>query len=120
MGADLEVADLDECTAVSEHGPFRLTATGAVPTGSPTFDEWMAATMWAVATEKACPWWVGDLLAFGAHKWRDRYNQAASLSGYTEETLRNKVWVSNKVPASRRRDTLTYSHHVEVGRLPAG
>ncbi|MGH9239789.1 MAG: hypothetical protein ACRD3G_17230, partial [Vicinamibacterales bacterium] len=78
----------------------------------------MAATMWAVATEKACPWWTGDLLAFGEHKWGDRYHQAASLSGYTEETLRNKVWVSRAVDVSRRRDTLSYSHHVEVAGLP--
>jgi hypothetical protein len=118
MAADPEVA-VNDCTAVSEHGPFRLVATGATLTAPPTFDEWFHATMWAISTERASAWWVGDLLAYGADKWSDRYHEAASLSGYTEETLRNRVWVSRAVPLSRRRDTLTYSAHVEVASLPA-
>ena len=39
-------------------------------------------------------------------------------SGLLTATIKNDAWVCRVIPASLRRDALTYSHHKEVAALP--
>ena len=40
--------------------------------------------------------------------------------GFDEGTLRNRKWVAARIPLSRRRDTLSWSHHEAVAKLDDG
>jgi hypothetical protein len=62
-------------------------------------------------------WWVGDWLQYGSARWGEKYVEAARITGYDVKTLRNIAYVARHFDLSRRRDTLTWSHHAEVAML---
>jgi hypothetical protein len=57
-------------------------------------------------------------IVFGEdHFTTDKIETAASLTGYTYHTLYNCNYVARNVPFSRRRESLSWSHHYEVASL---
>jgi N6-adenosine-specific RNA methylase IME4 len=67
-------------------------------------------------------WWVGDWLAFGQQSRyvpSENYDRACELTGVERATLQNLVRVARAVACSRRREDLTWAHHVEVAGLDA-
>jgi hypothetical protein len=65
-------------------------------------------------------WWLGDWVRYGAEKWGEKYTQAAKITGYDPRSLANMASIAAAFDSSRRRDDLTWSHHVAVAGLPAG
>jgi hypothetical protein len=63
-------------------------------------------------------WWIGDWLRYGNATYGERYARAAKITGYDAQTLMNMVYVASQVEASRRRESLSWSHHAEVAALP--
>jgi hypothetical protein len=45
------------------------------------------------------------------------YAQAMDATGFSYSTVRNDAYVAEHVKVSRRRDTLSWSHHGEVAQL---
>ena len=66
----------------------------------------------------ASAWWIGDWLRFGRDKYPDRYKRALEETSLEYQTLRNYAWVAGRFDASRRRDGLSFQHHLEVAALP--
>ncbi|MEV8364469.1 novobiocin biosynthesis transcriptional regulator NovE [Streptomyces niveus] len=62
-------------------------------------------------------WWIGDWLVFGQNQYGDRYRRAMKETKLDYQTLRNYAWVARKFEPSRRRDSLTFQHHMEVAAL---
>lgn len=62
-------------------------------------------------------WWIGDWLLFGRANYPDRYRQAIQETSLDYQTLRNYAWVAGRFSVSRRRDTLSFQHHLEVASL---
>ncbi|WP_165821706.1 clorobiocin biosynthesis transcriptional regulator CloE [Streptomyces roseochromogenus] len=62
-------------------------------------------------------WWIGDWLVFGQNQYGDRYRRAMKETKLDYQTLRNYAWVARKFEPSRRRDGLTFQHHMEVAAL---
>jgi hypothetical protein len=62
-------------------------------------------------------WWLGDWVRYGAEKWGEKYTQAAKITGYDPRSLANMASISTAFKSSRRRDDLTWSHHVAVAAL---
>jgi hypothetical protein len=62
-------------------------------------------------------WWWGDWLVFGEDRYPDRYRRALTETSLEYQTLRNYAWVARRFPASRRRDKLSFQHHVVVAAL---
>lgn len=62
-------------------------------------------------------WWIGDWLVEGESVYGSKYEAALHVTGLAYGSLRNLKWVAEQVDVSRRRDTLSYSHHVEVAAL---
>ena len=63
-------------------------------------------------------WWVGDWLAHGENYYGDDMFQALTQK---DKTLANWASVCRRVPDSRRREDLDFSHHAEVTKLsPSG
>jgi hypothetical protein len=63
-------------------------------------------------------WWWGDWLIFGEERYADRYRRAIAETSLDYQTLRNYAWVARRFPVSRRRDQLSFQHHVVVAALP--
>jgi hypothetical protein len=110
--------DLDESGIVATHGPFELRLTGVIARRDATYEEWHAATEWVQKVEKVSPFWVGDLLAYGEHKYGEMYAQVLDATPYVYGTVANHAYVAKKVECSRRRENLSFSHHQEVAPLP--
>ncbi len=85
---------------------------------STSFEDWTRVGRELAAREKVLNWWIGDWWAFGEHKWGERSKLAAEgVFGLKFQTLRNFGSVCRSIETSRRRDTLDWSHHVEIAAL---
>lgn len=90
-----------------------------LPEGLP-FDEWTALGERLCAGAKVINWWVGDWWTSGQHRYGERAKTTAQgIFGREFQTLRNIAAVCSAMETSRRRDTLSWSHHAEVAALPA-
>ncbi|KJK33586.1 regulatory protein [Lentzea aerocolonigenes] len=62
-------------------------------------------------------WWIADWLVYGESTFQDRYVEAIKRTSLSYQTLRNYTWVARRFPLSRRRQNLSFSHHLEVVAL---
>jgi hypothetical protein len=62
-------------------------------------------------------WWIADWLVYGESTFRDRYVEAIKRTSLSYQTLRNYTWAARRFPLSRRRHSLSFSHHLEVAGL---
>jgi len=83
-------------------------------------DAWCRIGDRILAVSDSSAWWIGDWLVFGQEQYRDRYKHAMRETSLDYQTLRNYAWVTRKFQPSRRRDTLTFQHHMEVAALAEG
>jgi len=59
--------------------------------------------------------WLGDALAYGELRYRGQIVACAEAAGLDTGTLRNAKMVCGRIPVSCRHDTLSWTHHCEVG-----
>lgn len=83
-----------------------------------SFDSWRKLGSRIILVANCSAWWLGDWLVYGEQTYGDRYKQAIAGTSLGYQTLRNYAWVARRFPVSRRRDTLSFGHHVEVAALP--
>ncbi len=62
-------------------------------------------------------WWLGDWLNYGEKRYPDRYKNAIEETSLNYQTLRNYAWVARRFSVSRRRDRLSFQHHLTVAAL---
>jgi hypothetical protein len=82
--------------------------------------EWVEAGRRLGATARCSQWWIGDWLHYGAARWGEKYKDAARVTGYDIQTLKNIAYVASRYAPSRRRDHLAWSHHETVAALEPG
>jgi hypothetical protein len=70
-----------------------------------------------VSVSDSSIWWIGDWLVFGQERYPDRYRMAMAETSLHYQTLRNYAWIARRFEVSRRRDDLTFQHHVEVAAM---
>ena len=99
-------------------GAFRFTPAGMVVDGDPTFADWSRCGEFLQQAAGRIQWWVGDWLNYGESKWGETYTQAVDATGLDYQTVANAKWVSGRFDVSCRRETLSFSHHLEVASLP--
>jgi len=61
---------------------------------------------------------VGDAILYGEELYGERAYQAFELLNLSEESMRECARVSARVPMSRRRKGVSWSHHRAVAALP--
>ena len=83
------------------------------------FIEWAKIGSGIGAAIEATAWWIGDWVNYGQWEYGAKYEAALDVTGLDYGTLRNIASVCEKIELSRRRDTLTFSHHIEVASLEA-
>jgi hypothetical protein len=79
-----------------------------------SYEEWRTTGHALGRLGKAVQWWLGDWLLHGESHFGEAFAQAATETGYSEESLRGFLWVSSRIPPSVRRSTLSWSHHQVV------
>ncbi|MET8567938.1 LmbU family transcriptional regulator [Streptomyces sp. NPDC004783] len=83
-----------------------------------TIAEWQRLGERIAGLSDSSAWWIGDWLVFGQERFPDRYKRAMADTSLDYQTLRNYAWVARRFVPSRRRDALTFQHHMEVAALP--
>jgi len=94
----------------------KVTPVGAKVLFELSYAEWSAqvSKMWDLY--RAMPFILGDLIAYGEHRWGHTYDQALDATDYEYDTLASFVWVCSNVPFEIRRPSLTFEHHKAVAR----
>jgi hypothetical protein len=82
-------------------------------------DSWQSIGDTILSVTDSSAWWIGDWLVFGQSIYGDRYKRAMAETSLDYQTLRNYAWVARRFTPSRRRENLTFQHHVEVAALDA-
>lgn len=94
--------------------------------------KWVGFMKWVHSLEGTIQWGLGDMVNV-ADEHRDewlsdiegdeepdsKYEALLEESGYSYSSLRKFASFANRFPVFRRRNTISYSHHVEVVDLPA-
>lgn len=93
----------------------RLSPTALELPDGLRFNAWESVLKALLQLEDSVVWWVADAAAYGERWYRKDYGPA--LDRYERETLWNLSRVARAVETSRRREDLSFSHHVEVGSL---
>ena len=78
------------------------------------YGEWARTGLALARMGKAVQFWLGDWLLYGESAFGEEMAQAATETGYSEESLRGMLWVASRIPPSVRRPTLSWSHHQVV------
>ncbi|MFI1074880.1 LmbU family transcriptional regulator [Streptomyces puniciscabiei] len=91
-----------------------LTIRGIVP-----IDTWRELGEEIFRISESSTWWLGDWLLYGQDKYPERYKKAIAETALDYQTLRNYAWIARRFEPSRRREGLSFQHHVEVAALPA-
>ncbi|MEV7185716.1 LmbU family transcriptional regulator [Kitasatospora sp. NPDC093102] len=82
-----------------------------------SFDKWVGIGSYLSNVVSASTWCLGDWLVYGEASFNGRYRDAIELTSLDYQTLRNHAWVARRFPMSRRRDSLSFTHHAEVASL---
>ena len=82
-----------------------------------SFDKWIGIGSYLSKVFTSSAWCLGDWLVYGEAAFNGRYRDAIELTSLDYQTLRNHAWVARRFPMSRRRDTLSFTHHAEVAAL---
>lgn len=84
-----------------------------------SFDDWRAIGVQLAGNQRVLNWWIGDWWAAGQHRYGERAKLAAEgIFGREFQTLANTASVCRSFESSRRRESLSFTHHVEVAALP--
>jgi hypothetical protein len=82
------------------------------------FDEWLGLVVKVAGMQRATSWALGDLLFYGEWEWGQRYEEAVAATGLAYQTCADLKYVAGRFEFSRRRESLSLSHHREVAALP--
>lgn len=66
---------------------------------------------------RACSWWVGDLILYGEAFFGERHAQIEEALGLAPQTIANRASVARHIPPERRRESLPFGVHAEVAYL---
>jgi hypothetical protein len=102
--------------ATSDTSSF-VTRRGLLLPKQMSFDKWMGIGSYLSSIYSSSAWCLGDWLAYGETTFNGKYRDAIKLTSLDYQTLRNHAWVARRFPMSRRRDTLSFTHHAEVAAL---
>ena len=91
--------------------------SGLLFTSKQSLDMWEQVGGRLFTFADSSTWWIADWLVYGESAFQDRYEEAIKRTSLSYQTLRNYTWVARRFPLSRRRQALSFSHHLEVVAL---
>ena len=103
-----------EIVPVPTQSPFTFTKCGLAPIGEPTREEILTCFDFIKNADASIHWWIGDLLNYTESKYGEMYKEIEDLTGFAYDTLARDKSISHKIEICRRRQNLSFGHHVEV------
>lgn len=97
----------------------RMTPVAWEPNGELDLETWARFGARLASQSRAAGWWVGDWIRYGNARFGEKYARAEKLTLYDRQTLMNMAYVAARFEISRRRETLSWSHHAELAALTA-
>ena len=98
--------------------PVTLHGTAGEPAAADR-EAWIAAGRQMASGRSDASWAFADWLAQGVAAWgKEVAKEAAKITGASPGKISNSLRVATAYPPFRRRNTLGFSHHLEVSRLP--
>lgn len=102
--------------------PGALTTTALYLPSTLSYEQWAQTGAILRYFEKGVQWWLGDWWRHGERHYGDMASQEAQDGlqeqvGYAYKTIANCAWVAGRIEPSRRRESLSWSHHQEVARF---
>ncbi len=113
-----------------QRGQFIMTMTGLEYVGGElSLDDWKEMGQWLYQLKDSIQWMIGDWANLAEDhidtwskpdgtEFETRYAELLKATDYSYSTLRKLAHYASAVPVFRRRNTLSFSHHVEVARVP--
>ncbi len=100
-------------------GHFELTSTSANidHRSPPALQEWAGPLLFALWSQQASPWWIGDLLNAGDMHFGEMFSQVCE-GAISADQLQRYESIARRVPRENRRPGLSWSAHAAVARLP--
>ncbi len=98
-------------------GKFTFAGQGLDISATPSFEEFDVFGQLLTFFDRTLDWSIGDFWNAAHKRFRDEALQLFSENGMKLKTVQNKGSVCKKFPASRRRETLHFSHHAAVAGL---
>lgn len=95
-------------------GDVTLDSTSWAATDKLSYEDWLKQGSQLGMIGRNVGWWIGDWLRYGTNRWGEKYTDAINITGYARQTLTNMVWCATQIPADRRREDLSFSHHMYV------
>lgn len=109
-----ELEILETADNPDELGFASIKETGIAFVEDLTFEQWQALGEHIRRRVDGYQWAIGDFINAGKEEWGDYYTTATEITGYSVSSLRKFSMVSEKYSLFRRRNNLTYSHHLEA------
>jgi hypothetical protein len=97
--------------------PAKITPTSLTLPRKLTYDQWAVIGPRIARVRKFATWALCDWLNFGERKYGETFTQAAASTGLEPEYLRILKSVGGAVDPSRRRESLSFTHHRLVAPL---
>jgi hypothetical protein len=103
---------------LSKDGCTRPTRTALQIAPGIGYTAWRRVGSQLALIADSSSWWLGDWIVYGQGQYGKRYLEAIEATQLDYQTLRNYAWVARKFEPPRRRESLSFQHHVEVAGLP--
>lgn len=103
-----------------EFGPLVATTPVALTVTTDrllSIDEWSEIGRRLGVAANSASWLIGDWMALGERVYGSTYGEGQAITGLASGTLMNLASVCRAVESSRRREDLSFSHHVAVAAL---
>lgn len=118
----LNIIPMPPPNAVSERGVFdhpdcRFTLSALEIRPGMPINDWVELGKFLKRAGDSVGIWRGDWINYGKHEYKKKYEEAVALTGLSEGTLMNDVWVAKAIPISLRSEVLTTKHYKHLAPL---
>jgi hypothetical protein len=100
-------------------GDTKPTRTALLIAPGIAYSSWKHVGAQLALISDSSSWWLGDWIVYGQGQYGSRYRDALETTHLDYQTLRNYAWVARKFDPVRRRQALSFQHHLEVAGLAA-
>lgn len=103
--------------AEEQRAKVAISATYWKPWEDIDVSEWTVLGRRLGTIGRGVAWWIGDWVNYGNTRFGQKYSRAARITGYDVQSLMNMAYVASRFDDSRRRESLSWSHHAELAPL---
>ena len=99
--------------------PGTVTTTWLQLPQAMTYEQWVDVGRRLNRVHQGYQWWIGDYLLHGDEMFPEQASQGVedALGAIPNQTKLNWKWVAKAIPAPQRRESLSWTHHLQVAGM---